>query len=824
MAEARTRELQRAYEALQRQSDEQCVQKRRVDEALRSVLAINESLLSRISSVDGPRASRSHAQQLVGGGARWGSAGGAGGGGGGGGGGFGGGGGGGLGGGGGGLSCGGSLSSGGGLGELLGRLSLAPPAVGSSACGGGGGSGWEGRSACGGARSSSEGPASAAADRAAAGASTWLLPGCGVAALASGDYTSGLADRARIARHCADGALRDEPVSVPQLPLPPPATAASAPALSDAPMVGAAGPLAGSATAPAVAVVDAAADVAAGERGAWKGIAAAGAAAGAAAEEVAPAEELSEASAAARAAMTGLAPAPSVGASAEKREASTALDEVGAASSLPTSAATLPNPAMAVPAIPAVSAPSTAYSTSAAYAASAAYAPYAAYAASAAYAAYATSAASAASTSADADGELPAIMLPACPPCRHTPPPTPADIAALARSAQGHICELPMEVLAEGAAARAKYSAAGGGPTVHAVPPMLSVPAALAPNFTRPTHAWGHRTTAPDLPAYAHVAAAHAADTDRAAARAATRATCPAAGASASSGAAHAAHAKPCKGVGPPACLSRVAEPYRAADVRYVGATHARLREDGGRGGAPSNASETGTGPGTGTGTGAGTSGMPRWGEGGGEARGRGPPRSLQPAERSTSTSARGRAPTACVGAAGGLANRGRTSSISPKRASDREGGATSPKRGRPKPPFVTGGAGGGGGRAQPIPNAALGYAKPVPSDRTQPLPPAAAQLLERDAYAYVDSQAGGAELQVLSVIRAVEAELTELNVQYKRAVAELRVADSDRAEARLRARARRAAERMHHRVSHGRARTAVLELPWARSQHQLPT
>ena len=56
VAQARSRELEAELEALRTKHEEQSTQKRRVDEALRSVLAINETLLTRISAVDGPRA------------------------------------------------------------------------------------------------------------------------------------------------------------------------------------------------------------------------------------------------------------------------------------------------------------------------------------------------------------------------------------------------------------------------------------------------------------------------------------------------------------------------------------------------------------------------------------------------------------------------------------------------------------------------------------------------------------------------------------------------------------------------------------------------
>ena len=56
VAIAKSREAENSLDQLRKQLDDLSTQKRRVDEALRSVLGINESLLSRISSVDGPRA------------------------------------------------------------------------------------------------------------------------------------------------------------------------------------------------------------------------------------------------------------------------------------------------------------------------------------------------------------------------------------------------------------------------------------------------------------------------------------------------------------------------------------------------------------------------------------------------------------------------------------------------------------------------------------------------------------------------------------------------------------------------------------------------
>lgn len=56
VAMSKRAELETRLSHLQQQYDELASQKRRVDEALRSVLNINESLLGRISSVDGPRA------------------------------------------------------------------------------------------------------------------------------------------------------------------------------------------------------------------------------------------------------------------------------------------------------------------------------------------------------------------------------------------------------------------------------------------------------------------------------------------------------------------------------------------------------------------------------------------------------------------------------------------------------------------------------------------------------------------------------------------------------------------------------------------------
>ena len=56
VAIAKSREAENSLDQLRKQLDDLSTQKRRVDEALRSVLGINESLLGRISSVDGPRA------------------------------------------------------------------------------------------------------------------------------------------------------------------------------------------------------------------------------------------------------------------------------------------------------------------------------------------------------------------------------------------------------------------------------------------------------------------------------------------------------------------------------------------------------------------------------------------------------------------------------------------------------------------------------------------------------------------------------------------------------------------------------------------------
>ena len=56
VALARCKEIEQSYEQLRRQYDELASQKKRVDEALRSVMGINESLLGRISSCgDAPR-------------------------------------------------------------------------------------------------------------------------------------------------------------------------------------------------------------------------------------------------------------------------------------------------------------------------------------------------------------------------------------------------------------------------------------------------------------------------------------------------------------------------------------------------------------------------------------------------------------------------------------------------------------------------------------------------------------------------------------------------------------------------------------------------
>ena len=55
VAQARTNELTSELESLMRKFDESAVEKKRMEDALRAVLAMNESLISRISVVDGPR-------------------------------------------------------------------------------------------------------------------------------------------------------------------------------------------------------------------------------------------------------------------------------------------------------------------------------------------------------------------------------------------------------------------------------------------------------------------------------------------------------------------------------------------------------------------------------------------------------------------------------------------------------------------------------------------------------------------------------------------------------------------------------------------------
>jgi hypothetical protein len=75
---------------------------------------------------------------------------------------------------------------------------------------------------------------------------------------------------------------------------------------------------------------------------------------------------------------------------------------------------------------------------------------------------------------------------------------------------------------------------------------------------------------------------------------------------------------------------------------------------------------------------------------------------------------------------------------------------------------------------------------------RSKPVPPKAIQVLGRDsASAAVEGELTGAQAQVMAVVRSVEAELAELNLQYKRAVAQLRAPQASGEEEQVHARLR---------------------------------
>ena len=294
---------------------------------------------------------------------------------------------------------------------------------------------------------------------------------------------------------------------------------------------------------------------------------------------------------------------------------------------------------------------------------------------------------------------------------------------------------LPEDLLRAGAAARAKYSGGVcGEPTVHGVPPMPSVDAALGSEYARPTRAWESRL------------------------RSESPEPEPAAGGTQS-----------LRRSGPPSCLTRAAEPYREKRVEYVGVAHARIRyeEDDEEAAA---AAET------------------RRGNSGNRSRSLSPPRGgTRSAPCTPRAAACGSASSSASSARLAASRRGLAT------CNGRSSGGAAARGGRP--PWGVGcssRSGGGGARnVASVPTAALGVRRPVPSDRSVPTPQGAAAVLGMDGYAHVDVVAGDAALQVAGVIRSVEDELGELNRQYIDAVAMLRAPGASGQEEAVHARLR---------------------------------
>lgn len=291
--------------------------------------------------------------------------------------------------------------------------------------------------------------------------------------------------------------------------------------------------------------------------------------------------------------------------------------------------------------------------------------------------------------------------------CEASPPVPDADIADIVprSTVDAAPTDAPSSmdaVLAEGAATQIKYSAAGGGPIVHPVPPMPTLEAALGPGFARPTHAWYGRLGVDTdvLEPYREASVRHGA------LESTLRKAPPTLGDGASGSAA------------PPSFLERAQRPrLRDRVEEYVGVAHARIQwED------PSDEDEGGA------------------------------------ASRSERT-ATANPPTA----------RGRASSAPRTRGTKGGSAPTAPKKA-----FCASCHASASQRSAPTPSAALGHRKPAPSARARAVPREAEEVLARDASALLEADGMSAALQVQGVIRSIEDELGELNLQYKRTVASL--------------------------------------------------
>ena len=289
--------------------------------------------------------------------------------------------------------------------------------------------------------------------------------------------------------------------------------------------------------------------------------------------------------------------------------------------------------------------------------------------------------------------------------CEASPPVPDADIADIVprSTVDAAPTDAPSSmdaVLAEGAATQIKYSAAGGGPIVHPVPPMPTLEAALGPGFARPTHAWYGRLGVDTdvLEPYREASVRHGA------LESTLRKAPPTLGDGASGSAA------------PPSFLERAQRPrLRDRVEEYVGVAHARIQwED------PSDEDE---------------GGARKRADGDGKSAHR-PRRAV---ERAANARHEGR--QRADGAQEGVLR------VVPRVASQ---------------------------RSAPTPSAALGHRKPAPSARARAVPREAEEVLARDASALLEADGMSAALQVQGVIRSIEDELGELNLQYKRTVASL--------------------------------------------------
>ena len=95
--------------------------------------------------------------------------------------------------------------------------------------------------------------------------------------------------------------------------------------------------------------------------------------------------------------------------------------------------------------------------------------------------------------------------------------------------------------------------------------------------------------------------------------------------------------------------------------------------------------------------------------------------------------------------------------------------------------------------------------AAPAPSEKTsggRAVPARVAEVLSRDGMGVAEGEGFGAQVQVETVIRSLEGELSELNGEYARAVAELRNPTRGGEEASLQAQLRALVLRMEHKSS----------------------